>query len=292
MKITLSSRKLFILGFVLLILANITVLVGIIVNRSGVPESLIILTERELPTGYQTSEENSGVDLDIDWRTQPKKSDDPNFYYGYYDRSPAWLSQAKLEELGFDVAQKLKEEKDDYYCNVIPKEVFIVLEYDGVAYREVLQQAQAEFAKRKVSFQESNDDEELRRKYKEADRQLKAERGSRTKLFAMDAGLDPDKLRAIYKDRSRYIIAKGLVTFYMQRDKEGVEVSGRIVRLSVEKVHVSCQLRQKLLASAALKGMDRNSRLPAHYRVELAHGNRFEPWIIAFEPTTQGGHSE
>lgn len=292
MKTMISSRGLFILGFVLLILTNIIVLAGVYINRSGEPESMIILSERELPTGYHGLEENSGIDLDIEWRTPLKKSDDPNFYYGYYDRSPAWLSQAKLEELGFDIARKLKEEKDVYYYDVNPREVFIVLEYDGVAYRDALERAQGEFEKRKASFQASDDDKEQRQKYEEAERILKEERESRTKLFAMDAGLDPEELRAIYKDRSRYIIAKGLITYYMQRNKDGVDVSGHIRRLSVGKVHVSRTLRQELLASASAEEMVRNNRLPAHYRVQLAYGSRFEPWIVSFEPTIQKVHPE
>jgi hypothetical protein len=63
MKILLSSRALFLLGFFMIVATNIVVLSGVASNRSGNPESEVILTERELQLPYKIHEENSGLTL-------------------------------------------------------------------------------------------------------------------------------------------------------------------------------------------------------------------------------------
>ena len=79
MKKFLSSRGLFVSGFILLVLINIIVLSGVAYNRSGDPAALIWLTERELKMSYRSYEENSGLSLCLDWRTLDKNEE----YRGY-----------------------------------------------------------------------------------------------------------------------------------------------------------------------------------------------------------------
>ncbi|MFT7823310.1 MAG: DUF4824 family protein [Sulfurimonas sp.] len=61
----LTSKKLFLIAFLILILTNLIVLYGVFNNKKGEPESQIILTERELQVPYSTSKENSGLSLRI-----------------------------------------------------------------------------------------------------------------------------------------------------------------------------------------------------------------------------------
>ena len=118
MKILLSSRGLFAIGFVILVASNIVVLSGVASNRSGNPETQITLTERELQLPYRVHEENSGLTLRFAWRALGK-DEDYNMYPHW--RSPVWFGSEKLEELGFNIDNYLSS-KDNvaFYKQPIP----------------------------------------------------------------------------------------------------------------------------------------------------------------------------
>ena len=81
-------------GIGLIILTNAVVLAGVAYNRSGEPETRIILTERELnlPYRYGGSKENSGIALRVNFRVDGTSSDK----YRYYGNDARWLSKEKL----------------------------------------------------------------------------------------------------------------------------------------------------------------------------------------------------
>ncbi len=57
-----------IFAIALLVIVNIVVLAGVGRNRSGAPDAVLELTERELPMSYRGSEdkENTGMSLRLD----------------------------------------------------------------------------------------------------------------------------------------------------------------------------------------------------------------------------------
>lgn len=268
MKITVSSRWLFSIGLVLIVVTNIVALSGVAANRAGAPEALITLTERELPIKWR-HEENSALALQLDWRALSKNYDD----LGYYDwRSPGWFTAEKLQELEFKI--------DNDPTRDITKEVFIVLEFNGEPYREAVKRAEMTLEKEKGLFELNSDDQRLRDNFEYAEKRLQRERLAESRLFAIDAGLDPVQLRGEYADRKRFIITKGLVTprHYYREDKE--EIGGFIRKLSVENIHVPRKVGQDL--DAILLGKKWTGKVrPPRYQVQLAYGNRLEPWIVS-----------
>jgi hypothetical protein len=122
-KTILSPRGLLVLGFVVLVATNLIVLLGVASNRSGSPEALVELTERELRLPYNVHEENSGLALRLVWRIIGEKED--HIEYGRWG-SPVWLNAQKLMELGFSIDDVVSsEETSQRQKEPLPKEVFI-----------------------------------------------------------------------------------------------------------------------------------------------------------------------
>jgi len=282
MKMLLSSRGLFAIGFVILVATNIVVLSGVASNRSGEPETLITLTERELRLPYRVHEENSGLALGLAWRALGK-DDDFDKYPEW--RSLAWLSAEKLEELGFNIDDYLRSEGNvTLHKEPIPREVFIVLENNGEAYREALRRAETVLEKEEGLFKSNSGDKRLRDNFEGAEKRLKRERISESRLFAIDAGLDPKKLGEKYNDRTRFIIARGLVKPTYRHENKTKEVVGYITKISIERIHVPLKHRQVFDAIPVEDKSKQNELRPPRYKVELAYGSRLEPWIVSVQP--------
>lgn len=279
MKKLLSSRILFVLGFIVLVATNVVVLLGVAANRDGEPESHITLTERELRLPYKIHEENSGLSLRLAWRALGK-DDEYNNYPSW--RNPEWLDAEKLKELGFNVENFLRSNgKEKFYKQPIPKEVFIVLENGGEPYSRALKRAEAAFLREERIFKQNPEDKDLRYKFESAERQLKRERVEETRLFAVDGGLDAGKLREQYGDLNRYIITRGLVKPRYYNKKNNKEMAGYIARLSVASVYVPLNFRQTFDSILAQNKTKKNGPVPPRYEVNLAYGKRLEPWIVS-----------
>lgn len=279
MKILFSGRGLFALGFAVLVLTNIAVFSGVASNRSGEPESQVTLTERELQLPYRIHQENSGFALRLSWRALGK-DDTLNKYPDW--RSPLWFNAEKLEALGFNVNDYQETNgKTIFYKQPIPKEVFIALEYNGESYQEALKRAQRVLEREEGLFTQTPGDKRLREQFERAQKRVTHEQMTESRLFAIDAGLDPKALREKYSDRTRFVIAKGLVKPRYNYNKNKKEVVGYITRLSVQTIHVALEHRQMLEDIIDQDKAKRDEFEPARYEVELAYGNRWEPWIVA-----------
>lgn len=284
MKVLLSSRGLFAFGFVLLVVTNIVVLFGVASNRSGNHDAQIILTERELQLPYQTYQihkENSGLSLRLDWRALGRDEDNSN----YMDRrSPAWFNAEKLEELGFKINNNLSSKgNENFYRQSIPKEVFVVLENDGEPYRVAVKRAEVAFEKEGGLLKSNPEDKRLRGNLERSEEKLKHMRITESRLFAIDAGLDPKKLRNKYEDQTRFIIAKGLVKPTYHGDNKREEVVGYITKLSIENIHVPLNYRKIFDIVLAQEKSKHNEFVAPRYKVELVYGSRLEPWIMSVE---------
>ena len=282
MKLLLSSRGLFSLCFVILAATNIVVLSGVAWNRSGKAEAQIALTERELQLPYRVHEENSGLMLKLAWRALGKDEHEGN----YPDwKTPVWLNADKLEELGFDIKRHLvSNDKINYYKEPYPKEVFIVLEKDGEPYRKAVERAEIIIEKERSIFNSNPGDKRLHENFERAEKRLNREIISQTRLFAIDAGLDPIELRKKHKNRTRFIITKGLVKIGYSYNKKKNEVSGFISRLSVASIYVPLEHRQILDSIISQKKSKKIEFGPPRYEIALAYGRRFEPWVVSVKP--------
>jgi hypothetical protein len=280
MKIFLSSRWLFVLGFVTLVATNILVLTGVASNRSGDPETLITLTERELNLPYKhMTRENGGFYLRLSWKVLSKEADDKDDKNYGCRRSPAWLDNTKLKELGFNIDDYINWNDDSTYYKVpIPKQVFIVLENNGDSYREAVKRAERKLEKQRSRFELNTGDEKLLKELESAEKSLGHERITNSRLFAIDAGLNSQKLRKTYGDRTQFIIVKGLISISKNYNKKSKDVCGYIMKINVDNIHVSLKNR-KVFDSLPVKNKSKVNS--PRYEVGLAYGNRFEPWIVS-----------
>ncbi len=276
MKIAYSRRHLYILAFSLLFVVNSIVLWGVFTNRSTNPDFEGFLTERELGLPRRIQSENSGLSFHIQWRRNL------NQLSGNY--SPVWFSKQKLQELGFKIDPQIDtKEYRNYYNKQLPKEVYIVLEYNSTLYRKALVIAENELAKSEEKLQSNPEDKNLLQKYERIKNNFEQEKNTKSRLFAIDAGVDHAQLRGKYPDRSTYIITKGIVKprFYSLKNKN--RVVGNIRRLSTEEIHVPLKFKKEL-ESFLNKNMTRDNDIThPRYKVKLAYGSRLEPYIVSLK---------
>jgi len=277
MKPVFSPNRLFGLGFVLLLAVNIFVLLGVAANRSGKPETLIELTERELALPYKTNDENSGLALKLDWRI----ISDNYPFYGHWG-APIWFNAQKLIELGFTIDETtcpVEHSKREREKEPLPKNAFIVFEYDGKAYQEALKRAEESLNKTAAALKANKTDKDTQDRFKEARRRLERERTTESRLFAIDVGLNAGKLRERYSDRSKFIIMPGVVKLTCRCHKNKKEVVGRISDIRVNKINVPLMYRKLFDSILAQDKSGKREQKGPRYKIEVAYGSRFEPWI-------------
>jgi len=274
-------QKLFTLAFLVLIVTNFVVLLGVYENRSGEVDSQLILTERELRLFYSSNEENSGLSLNILWQSLGKHN--IVHYSGW--QAPTWLNTQKLQSLGFDIDQIIQKSDQSYYS--ISKESFIVLEYDGDTYQEALKRVKKDIEEKKRTLDSNPQDKQLQSYYKIAEKSLQTRNKFESRLYAIDVGNDPEKLREKYSDRSKYIITKALIA--LNYDHITKEPYGSITGLSISQINIPLKFRKvfnPIIKKDILKR--KKSRMYHHtlqqlprFQMELAYGKRFEPWIVS-----------
>jgi hypothetical protein len=265
-------------GLALLLVTNAVVLGGAFYNRGGEPEATLRLSQRELGLPYRWGfdRENSGISLEFRWRVPRPATRDGN--ERYVEGAP-WLDKAKLSELGFDVSRSpYVAEGARYYAKQLPREVLLVLEFDGAAYRAALQRAE-ELAKREGERAAANPAvAELKGALEGANRTLENERNASSRLFVIDAGRDSTALRAKYADRSHYAIVPGIVRLTTQRRGSDSVPVGYVAGLSVTAVNVPAAYREPF--ASAYKDSAEGAPRAGKYEVAVAFGKRLEPWIV------------
>ena len=278
MNLTLSPRTLFLIALALLATVDGLVLTQVNANRRGEPESVVTLSERELALPFTSHAENSGLSLMLRWQTLAKDQYSP--YAGHW-KPVEWLDEAKLRDLGF-AAEALAAggEHRNNGWEKLTREVFVVLELDGPAYQLAVRRAEASVEKQRQHTGERQP--EGYNPLQAAEERLARLRASESRLFAIDAGLDPAALRQQYGDRGRLLIARGLIEPVVPTDKNKRRVFGRITRLLVERIHVPLEHRS-VLESVATNGATDLQKTGPRYQVDLAVGHRFEPWIVAVD---------
>jgi hypothetical protein len=271
-----TRRHTLIAGVLLIAAANAVALGNVAWNRSPPPESELRITERELQPGYSSMgrAENSGMSLRLQWRVLASKRDMSGgiFPAGAYG-TPEWLDNAKLAELGFDVNRPLSIRRQ--WGRGATREVVLVLELDGSAYRTALTRTQAYAEKKRSELAAFPGSKEHENNLRAAERAVQDEERVNSRLFAVDAGLDAAALRSRYPDRARYALMHGRV-----RMDEGYGVDrpfvGTIAGLSIDEVNVPLPMRSQIATQA----------MYAHsepFEATLAVGRRLEPWLLSLQ---------
>lgn len=272
------TRLLLWLTLVLVLATNAFVLSGVAYNRTDEPEAVVTLTEREANLSYST-EENSGIAVHLLWQQD-------RLYWP--ERDPGWFNQAKLESLGFDCSVPLTDvSAEQHYRKALPRKSYVALEYGGKSWDNWFAKQKAKLLS--ASPKQHNVKEELENLEK---------RDSR--LVAIDVGNDAARLRVLYPDRARFLIAPAEVHLVFMNEVigEARKYQKPIIygsfSLLVQEVHVPLEMRAWLdqIHKAEQKSGSgtarRNERMNAgpRYSVTLQYGRRYEPWIVDIKPLT------
>ena len=264
-------------GLALLVLTNAVALGGVAYNRSGVPDAVLKLGERELSPPYVWNDkgENSGLSLKLQWRSAPPAAPTRHGKMYYGDHDPGWLNAQKMRELGLDANATSKPQLFDANPSsrhrALPRDVFIVLEFNGPAYQDSVRRARAAVD---AAPAESASTGVASRK-----EQAKVELAAQlvdTRLFAVDAGLDHAALRARYPDRTMYAIVRGRIS--PTRDRNEDDLGGFIDELSVDEINVPLEMRPVFEGVVARNGYD-GSAPAVHFDATVMFGQRAEPWL-------------
>jgi hypothetical protein len=269
----LTQGRTLVIGVAIILIVNAIALGGAAYNRSGSPDSTLHLSQRELSLPWRSDDENSGMALSLKWRVPAQV--DANAVatslgsYFAYGHDPAWLDAAKLKSLGFDVtlAKPEVEVRQDY--RPLPRrEVLLVLELDGPAYRQSLERMQRLVA---TSAKAPSPD---------AKTALRREAQEDSRLFIVDAGLDAQDLRAKYPDRSHYAIVRGTVRPQWTDVGAQRHLSGMIDQLSADTMHVPIDFRPFFVTKAGRAYSNTGAENSLPFTADVAFGKRFEPWIV------------
>ncbi len=273
------GRLLYALALVLVV--NGIVLAGVAYNRSGEPDAMVQLTERELPLETH-NRENSAVSLRL---TLQRQHDDLGGPF-------PWLDRRKLEQLGFNCRTPPDApDAGSRYSRALPRRVWLVLEYEGAAWQAWLLQARQRLAE--LARRDGKPEKESRSRDFE-EKQLRRAIVAGSRLFAIDAANDPALLRKRYPDRQRCIITPALVRIQLisardQEPRRPVRLAGYVQQLLGDSIQVPPD-RRRLLASLAASGPESSfdgspdSPVTPRYRVSLCYGRRHEPWVTAVQP--------
>ena len=242
-------RVLVLTAAVVVLAANTWTLIAAWHNRSGPSGCAVELTERELRL-VQVPWESTATLLELSWDVL---SDTPR------DRGPpAWFDATKLAELGFDCTVPVSSPNaKEHYTSMPLALVFVVLEYEGEAWR-----------------------------------QARRNREPKTRLFVVDAGRDARRLRDQYADTKRYVITRGVVRLsYQERSfPDGTPLAtprlqGRIVSVLPSQIFVPQPYSRRLEAF-------RHRGPPApqppeekpRFAVTVSWGSNYEPWVRGVRP--------
>ena len=270
-------HKLIIVAIVLLVLTNVVVLAGVAYNRSGEPVFSLALTERELSIvrSYRDLDENSGTALNINWRNLDSDADLENEYSRY--SAPVWLNEAKLAELGFDVAVlKNNSNPRQFTLDDTRADVILVIEYQGAGYKQAI-----EIAERRLQYLTGSKNgfsqEKLDEKIKWHKEKLSDLMISETRLYVIDAGIDKQLLLKKYAGNNNIMFARGEISAYWNDEK----LTGHVQELYIPQVHVPLPYSDQLIELTKGRAYSEygEKAIPPRYQLRLNVGKRLEPWI-------------
>lgn len=250
------KRKALVAAIAVVLVSNIIALIGVARNRAGEPWGTIELTERELPL-LNTDRDNTGIDLRFNWSR------------GSVLRVDAALDRSKLEQIGFSLRFPAETPASD--ISLLPREAYVVLEYQGNAWKQWLIRMEDERRQIPPSMPSGSIIP------------LPTAPLLESRLFVVDAARSYEELRTRHPDRSTHLIVRGIVRARQEDVKDprtGAITSHNYVGFVSEVLPASIHVP---LPSAGLLSLlkPRQPTEEPRYSVTLSYGRYLEPWVAS-----------
>jgi hypothetical protein len=236
-------------------------------NRSGEPEAVLELTERELRLPAKQAD-NTALSLELVFgRPRPAGPLRP-------PREAGWFDRAKLQSIGFDCSVPVTPENASRYI-MPPRSTYAVLEYEGEAWRRQMAEplpepVQAGGAGPAGTLRMTVPQERL------------GDRPRESHLVVIDVGNDRARLRQQYPDRRRVAIVEATAELqFVNSPGQAPFLAGRVMSVLPGEINVP---REWIML---LEGLQTERKVttwppPLHdprYRVTVKWGRNLEPWI-------------
>jgi hypothetical protein len=218
-----------------------------------------------------------------------------------WDETDPWLTREKLAGLGFDVENIEQRVEAGRSWGEPARNVFIALEFEGPTWHASVKRLEETYIEASRRFAEGagGDEEQVAVARSNWERAKTDE----SRLFIIDADLDPEVLRARYPDRFQVAIAPAEVSVYPSYRREVRQrITGVVSGPLVSGIHVPKHFADQLRAAGGSHADSREkmsrlqyllagSRRHIGYRVKLRYGGSYEPWVEAVEAISkdQGG---
>lgn len=265
----MRTAHLLALAAALVLVANALAISLVAYNRSGMPESVLRLGARELAPLREPALADEGLP-----ELRPRlRLAEGSGAGGPEARSPSWLDEAKLRELGARLpAAGPAGDKQRRRLTAAPFSIaaMLVLELDGDAYRQSLALARERAGRAAAALAANPQDDRLRREASQADKALAEDDTQASRLFAVDAGLDAVALRARYPNRARHAIVHGRIGAMMIGEPGHQRIASIVEDTGANSVSIPAE---------HVAALDRLQHGDAEGTVEIAFGRRLEPWI-------------
>lgn len=280
-------------GLAVILAVSAGTLLGVLWNRTGTPDAVLVLEERELIV-LPAERENSGRAMT--WVLDGSRG-------SWLHATPPWLDREKLGALGFDASvDPEKPGAERHYRTRPPRAVFVALELGGDASRERLAGWQRRLEEEAARAGEAAPTAERRA---EIEREIAAAPGTSSRLALVDADRDAAALRARHPDREKVALLRAVVRVRWSDDAPGPVLS-RKARIEPEKARIEGVISDLSAANltvpprlhAVLEALpleESGPQLfnaegvallgrPSRYRARVVFGRSFEPWIESIEP--------
>ena len=286
-------------------------------NRWGSPQTSIALTERELAMPFR-EEENSGLllsltlgdeaPLEVIWVARQRR-------YRLPRAEHPWLDDTKLRELGFPPGKahsdssgssgpssSPEENAEQGEGNGIARRAFVVLEFEGEAWKQWLTSQESRLTDLRRKVEEGG---ARREELENAEAVLALDRTMRSRPLPVDAGTDGRSLRSRYAAQERFLVVPAILTLTASPEEGRPARLDAVIEPLVSRLHVPAALRPAFTPflrretggqafESARKQAETGwlSPAPPRYRVTLAYCRGFEPWIVGVEPLVAGSSGQ
>lgn len=248
-----------------LVVANVLILAGVMRNRAGNPDAVVRLSERELVSwGDQSEGAETFLNLRVQWTMATRPDGQP------------WFDRAKLEALGVTDLPAPDDTTHTYGWMRPIRPGYVVLELAGPAWERMKAEKPAPVVS--VTVRDST----TGAGHVVENRTTFLPNAGKSRLMAVDFGLDPHVLRQQHPERSQYLILPATFRYDLRtsvRDSAGnttepARIIGVVDELLPGTVHVPLPLRDSLLALGAARN-DSTTR----FEVTLKVGRKWEAWV-------------